>query len=287
MTAIAQSVSIALRSAGRPASSVRGAVVAMAGLGLDVPLQPTVAESLGALGICADVRVESDAVAAFESGTHETSGYVVISGTGAAALRVDGGAVAAVADGLGWLIGDAGSGFWIGRNVALAAANELDGRGPATALTPLVLAHFDIDPDPSRQRHEGERPAALTELVLAVYRSPAISLARLASLAFDAADDAVSRAIVAESAEALATTLSAVMAPSMLGPVVATGGVLAGQRRLRAAVEEAMERCGYPVELQSVPDGLAGAVTIALRHAGIVVDARMHAHVRQRLGLRT
>ncbi|TFV83986.1 hypothetical protein E4V99_02595 [Microbacterium sp. dk485] len=285
-TAIAvvrQCIAAALEDADRPASAVHGVVVAMAGLGLETPLQQSVAESLRSDGIIADVHVESDAVAAFEAGTHRTSGYVLISGTGAAALRIEDGGVAATADGLGWLLGDVGSGFWIGQRVATAALEELDGRGPTTALTQKVLDHFGIDEDRRRQRDESRRLVSATDLLVRVYGGPAISLAELARFAFDDVDDEASRGILAEAAAGLATTLSAVMAPSLPGPVVVTGGVLAGQPRLRRGVVDAMALRGHEVELERVPDGLAGAVTIGLRRAGVVIDASRHAHIRESL----
>jgi N-acetylglucosamine kinase-like BadF-type ATPase len=40
------------------------------------------------------------------------------------------------------MIGDEGSGYWIGRQALSAVVREVDGRGPRTALTEDVLAHF-------------------------------------------------------------------------------------------------------------------------------------------------
>ena len=39
-------------------------------------------------------------------------------------------------------MGDAGSGYWIGRAALEAVMRAYDGRGPQTALTPVVLADF-------------------------------------------------------------------------------------------------------------------------------------------------
>ncbi|WP_435173209.1 BadF/BadG/BcrA/BcrD ATPase family protein [Actinacidiphila sp. bgisy145] len=69
-------------------------------------------------------------------------GLVLIAGTGAIAARLAGGRSAAVSDGHGWLLGDEGSGFWLGNRAARAALEALDGRGPWTALVPRVVAHF-------------------------------------------------------------------------------------------------------------------------------------------------
>lgn len=281
MTSIAESVGDALRQSDRPASAVRGVVIAMAGLGVDSPLDDAVREALLPLGLSAPVRVESDAVAAFEAGTHEKSGFVLISGTGAAALRIEHGDVAATCDGLGWLLGDGGSGYWIGRRVAVAAIEELDGRASATALTPRVLEHFGIDPDPSRARDDSRRAAAVSDMLLAVYRAPAIDLAGLASLAFLTPGDSVAEGIIDDAAATLAATLSAVFDPALHGPVVGTGGVLASQQRLRSGVVAAMSRRGHEIDILAVPDGLVGAAVLALRHSGVAVDAHLHTRLRE------
>lgn len=284
MSALVDSSAAALAEAAVPVAGVRGIVVAMAGLSLDVPLDQSVSEALGKLGIDAPVRVESDVLAAFKAGTSADSGYVLICGTGAAALRVEEGAVTATADGLGWLLGDTGSGFWIGRRVAMAAADELDQhRGPRTALTPLVLQALGIDPDPTRRSVDSQRLASVTDMLAAVYAMPAVSLADLAPLAFDVPGDSVADAIVAEAAEALATTLNAVMAPHIAGRVIATGGVLTGQARLRKGVLQGMASHGRPIDLHAVPDGLAGAAVLALQAGGIRVDSAVHERVHETL----
>ena len=46
-------------------------------------------------------------------------------------------------DGWGWIIGDAGSAYWIGRNALEAALRGYDGRRSATVLTEIVAADFD------------------------------------------------------------------------------------------------------------------------------------------------
>jgi len=43
------------------------------------------------------------------------------------------------------MIGDEGSGYWIGREALAAVMRARDGRGPATQLTAAMLAHFQVD----------------------------------------------------------------------------------------------------------------------------------------------
>jgi N-acetylglucosamine kinase-like BadF-type ATPase len=280
MDAVRQSSAVAIAMAGVRADRIAGAVIAMAGMGIDAPLDGPVAEAMRQLGISSDVHMESDVLAAFESGTTDPSGYVLLAGTGAAALRIEDRGVTGTVDGLGWLIGDVGSGVWIGRRVVMAAAEHLDRRGPTTALTPLLLDAMGIDT--ALQLDDSGRPAALTDMLVAVYRDLPIQLARFAQLAF-ITDDPVAERIVAEAGDALASTLWAVMAPDLDGPVVATGGVLAGQPRLRQSVVDGMADRGRSVQLDVVLDGLAGAAVLALRHAGLRVDVHVHDRVRRTL----
>lgn len=280
---LGESARRALSSAGIRPDDVGGAVVAMAGIALDASLERSIADAFGAAGVHAPIRIESDAQAAFASGGGGRSGYVLISGTGAAALRVEDGVTTATADGLGWLLGDVGSGFWIGRRVVVAALEDLDGRGPATALTPLVLSRLGLE-DARRGDGHGGRSGAVSELLVHIYRSPAIALAQFAALAFAGEGDAVADGIVADAGAGLADTLLAVRSPHVDGAVVATGGVLAGQERLRAHVEASMSQRGHPIAFRVVPDGLEGAVALALAQAGVAVDDAVRRRIHSTLG---
>ena len=69
---------------------------------------------------------------------------VLIAGTGSIAYGVNEHGFAARSGGWGYVIGDEGSGYWIGRQALTAVVREADGRGPRTRLTPLVLEHFQL-----------------------------------------------------------------------------------------------------------------------------------------------
>lgn len=72
------------------------------------------------------------------------SGVVLVSGTGSIAYGVSRRGAAARAGGWGSSLGDEGSGYWIGRRALAAVVRDADRRGPRTALTPMVLAHFGL-----------------------------------------------------------------------------------------------------------------------------------------------
>jgi N-acetylglucosamine kinase-like BadF-type ATPase len=96
---------------------------------------------------------------------------VVASGTGVVTLAVGATAVARI-DGWGNLSGDAGSAYWIGRAALDSVMRAYDGRGPATALTALMLVEFpdlemaylDLQADPLRVSRIAAYSRRVTEL---------------------------------------------------------------------------------------------------------------------------
>ena len=250
-----------------------GAVLAMAGSQASAPTD-WLAPGLAHAGVQGPLVFESDLLATFCAGAWEPDGYAVVAGTGSAAIRVRGGRQEAVADGIGWLLGDAGSGFWIGRRVARAVAAELDGRGPATALTTRLLASLGI-PASMTPSSPDARPEALRALLAAVYAARPIDLARFAPLVFDADDDRVATAIRGEARGALRTSLAAIRSDDVRGPVVTGGGILG-----RLGLDDGLERMG---EVRAVADGSAGAAVLALRRHGVTVGADVFERVRTSL----
>ncbi|SFC84765.1 BadF-type ATPase [Nocardioides terrae] len=263
--ALAGSAGAALSAAGISPAAVEVVLLAVAGAG-----SPT---HRGALtqrlaGLTDRPVFASDLLATFCSGTHRPDGYALIGGTGAAAIRVERGRQSAVADGLGWLLGDEGSGFSIGHRVARAALADLDGRGPATTLTGALRARLSVPAELAAR----EAAEAITR---SLYAALPVRLADLAALAFDAAGDPVADGIVADAAQDLATTLRAVTSSDVAGPVVVGGGVLSNSVALREAALAAYAGQGPAPEAVVVRDGTVGTAVLALRHAGATVDEQV------------
>jgi N-acetylglucosamine kinase-like BadF-type ATPase len=97
------------------------------------------------LGFRSRTLVVNDALIALVAGVHDDPGVVIIAGTGSIAYGINQDGYAARAGGWGYVLGDEGSGFWIGRQALVAVVREADGRGPRTGLTPLVLEHFTLE----------------------------------------------------------------------------------------------------------------------------------------------
>jgi N-acetylglucosamine kinase-like BadF-type ATPase len=96
------------------------------------------------LGFRSRTLVVNDALVALVAGVGDQSGVVLIAGTGSIAYGVSPDGYAARSGGWGYVLGDEGSGYWIGRKALAATVREADGRGPRTRLTALILEHFNI-----------------------------------------------------------------------------------------------------------------------------------------------
>ena len=258
-----------------PASDIEAVVLALAGERTDA-FTTELSECLGRLQL-GPVVLQPDLLAMFGSGTYRLEGYGVIAGTGSIAAQIRDGSLHRVVGGKGWLLGDAGSGFWIGHQVARAVVSALDGQGPDTALTPLVLDALRIPAEPAT--------SALRQLVSALYARRPVQLAEFAPLAFGAYEDPVAKDILSTAADALADLLAAVQEPGLDGPVVLGGSVLV--RGFLAGPAELRHRLRLPEEPVLASDGVVGAAVLALRGAGVMVDEEIFQRLRAGVAARS
>ena len=262
-------------------------VVALAGTAT-APFLALLDARLAHLGLHGRSVIEPDLLGTFCSGTSDHHGYAVIAGTGAIAARVVDGHIHTVKGGSGWLLGDTGSGFWIGQQIARAVVASLDGLGPSTALTPLLLTATGIERTGVRSRGRSEE---LSQLMRELYALRPVELARFAPLAFEAVEhgdiesetrpDVVARDILEVAASAIARLLAAAVEsdvkPEVDGCVVLGGSVLAaGLARAPDIFTHRLRAAAGRFELVTVEDGVVGAAVLALRHLGREVDIEFH-----------
>ncbi|MGH9408797.1 MAG: BadF/BadG/BcrA/BcrD ATPase family protein [Vicinamibacterales bacterium] len=124
------------------------------------------------IGYKARVLVVNDALVALEAGAPASAGVVVIAGTGSIAYGRNDRNEAARAGGWGYMLGDEGSGYWIGRAALRAVLRQADRRGPNTELTGLLLAYFAVEraQDLIHHVYQGTlKPGAIAALAQCVY----------------------------------------------------------------------------------------------------------------------
>ena len=214
------------------------------------------------IGFQARVLVVNDALVALEAGAPGHPGVVIISGTGSIAYGRNASGEAARAGGWGYVLGDEGSGYWIGRAALRAVLREADQRGPQTALTPLLLTHFGIE----------SAPGLLHEVYSGDLRPSAIgALARCVESAFRAGDRAAIGILRAAADELEASGLSVARRLGLIGEAftfVLSGGIFRAVPWLREELERRLPVAapGSNTELLA-QEPAAGAVALALQEA--------------------
>ncbi|HVY50877.1 MAG TPA: BadF/BadG/BcrA/BcrD ATPase family protein [Devosia sp.] len=221
------------------------------------------------LGLIGPILIAGDLLAMFASATLASQGYCIVAGTGAGAIRVRDGAIDRVVDLAGWLLGDLGSGYWLGHEAAKAVCAELEGRGEQTALTPALLDALGIAW--SDERRLG-RPAPLRQLIDAIYALRPIELARFAPLVIDRRTDPVAARLIAQAERYLTADFAMAFEAATAGPVVLGGGVVRHLTGLPAAIAEIVRAAGHRPDIRYAADGSIGAIVLAMRAVGVIVD---------------
>ncbi|MBB5965947.1 N-acetylglucosamine kinase [Planomonospora venezuelensis] len=284
-----ESLRAALRDAleGVAGARVAGGVFALAGAeSARERAESLVSGVWRACGLDGRVEIVPDPLAAFAGATAEPSGTVLIAGTGAMAARISGRRLTARVDGHGWLLGDEGSGVWIGRRAVQAVLALLDGRAAPTALLDAVAARVAAWETGEAGVPPGEEAATAATLtpwrvVRAVHGGISAAgpawLGRLAPAVEAAAGDgdAAALEIIREAAGRLVSTALALGpgpepgAPGGSGPLVFAGSLLTGPTALAAMVRTGLgDAAGTVVAAR---DSAAGAAALAL-HA-VLPDA--------------
>jgi len=145
------------------------------------------------IGYKSRVLVVNDALIGLVAGARDEPGIAINAGTGSIVYGRNAKFEAARAGGWGHMIGDEGSGYWIGRESLAAVMRAFDGRGPETSLTADILSYFNVNDESRLPRIVYDR------------EQPRSSVAALGPIAQRAAEqgDAVAVRILERAAEEL------------------------------------------------------------------------------------
>lgn len=202
-----------------------------------------------------EVWVTGDETAAHAGAFDGHPGVVLVVGTGVACLAADPArGVARTLDGGGYLLGDEGGAFWIGRHAIRAALAAREGRGPRTVLGDLIGERFDGLDGLAPRLHAD--PAAVDR----------IARAAVDALAAAADGDEVGVGLVDAAADRLTTTVVAALASLADGvPVALDGRLLDGDSPLTVRLLDRLRTelgADHPIERRP-GSGLAGALRLA------------------------
>jgi N-acetylglucosamine kinase-like BadF-type ATPase len=215
-----------------------------------------------------EVWLADDAVTAHAGALSGSAGVSLVAGTGVACLAVTEMGEPRIIGGHGYLLGDEGGAFWIGRRGLGAALRAADGRGARTALTDLTERRFGNLSDLHVRLHDADRPVN--------------AIAQFAPDVLDAADanDVVAADIVDEAARELLAV--ARIGASWVGgtavPLALGGRILEPGGPLRRRLEDLLATSDVPVAPRS-PDASALDGAIRLGLAGDLKGYRGLIHV--------
>jgi len=246
--------------AGRP---IAPAAICLGIAGADRPDDAAIMRGImRRIGYKSPTLIVNDALVALTAGAGDGPGIVVICGTGSICYGRNDRAEAARSGGWGYILGDEGSGYWIGRRALAAVVRHADGRGPATSLGPRILQHF--------------RVRGVPDLVQEVHlrdprRHRVASVAQSLQAACDEGD-VVAREIIDRACDELVNAAGSVAERlemrGLVFPLVLAGGVLRGLPALReqllARLPDVAPR-GQPHLLADEP--AVGAVRLAIAEA--------------------
>jgi N-acetylglucosamine kinase-like BadF-type ATPase len=225
-----------------------------------------------------DWIVVNDVVGAWAVATGAQPGIGAISGTGSNVFGVGPAGQCWRVGGWGHLLGDEGSGYWLGAESIRAALRDRDGSGRETALSDAAVAFFDVPSVEALAALAYSKPLTKGEIAAFAVRTCALA----------EAGDSVARELYERGARELAAQIVHVIEHTGLGdgrafPVGLIGSVFrAGAlfvEPLAAAVHEAAAGAQLAVvEMAAV----GGALQLAMRVCGCA-DALTHERLQHLL----
>ena len=262
---IAATVRDALASANLDDRMPQVLCVGVAGVGREVERE-RLHVALSERGIAEQVLVSPDAIVALEDAFGDGPGVLLVAGTGSIAYARGPAGTIARCGGWGHVIGDEGSGAWIGRRALSIVAAASDGREPETTLVGAVMTVAEV--------------RSMEELIpWATAASPA-EIASLAPAVMQAADtgDLRANALLAMAVEELMLHVRTLARQLFVDerahiPVAFSGGLLKRGSPLRRRLEHRIRTAVPGAALRADPVvAERGAVRAALRSLGLEMD---------------
>ena len=187
-----------------------------------------------------DLAVDEDVAAAWAGALGPENlgagGAVLIAGTGANCFGRNARGQRARVDGWGPLLGDRGSGYWLGESGIRAAIAACDGAAPPTQLQSALLEHFAV-----------ETVESLVGVVYAAdFRRDRVAAFVPHVIESARAGDATAADLLRQSGHQLGQTARAVLQSLELNKLALTGGLLQNSPEIRAALQQNL---GAQIEL--------------------------------------
>ena len=216
------------------------------------------------------ITVDSDAMVALAGAFGTGPGIIIISGTGAICFGKNSEGKVVRAGGWGYLLGDEGSGYFIGREAIIAALKELDGRGEKTKLRDRLEEHFKL--------------SSIDQIIPHIYqnRIDRIAIANFAPIVFEQTSqgDAIAEKIIRTTGKELGRLAKAVAQQLKFEAdeikVAFIGSIFKQKDMLINEISKELYEISWNVEISDpmfAPQ--YGAALLALQKAGIEINEEL------------
>jgi N-acetylglucosamine kinase-like BadF-type ATPase len=254
--AISEAVATAKHDARCANSRVARAILSIAGTA-NRQLQDHFIEALRGTGIAERVAIVSDVLPILAAGTPNCEGVALISGTGSVAFARAADGRTTLCGGWGYLLGDEGSGYAIGRAALQFALHQLERCNTDNRLAADVLSAIGAN--------------SAMDVTKTIYRraNPRAAIAAIAPVVISAADesDADAQSIIDAAAADLAKLVA--RASQSIGfaetpfPLALSGGALISSQRLPQQLAVELRRLGLAADMKVVSEPLEGCIRLA------------------------
>lgn len=261
VAAIAVAVASARQHAQLDPAVADRAVLSIAGAA-DPEVAGELVERLRSIGIAQRMAVVSDVLPIFAAGARQGVGIALISGTGSVAFGRNAEGEQVRCGGWGYLLGDEGSGYAIGRAALRATLEELEAsRHLPRRLTRSVLEVLKV-----RDASDLKKAVYNSDSPRATIASIAVEVAELA-----ADEDPLAQEILDTAGGELALIVQSAARQLRLEgseiPMALAGGILVGSTYLRESLGRQLQACKLDCSLKVVDDPLVGCLQLAVQEA--------------------
>ena len=273
--AIHGAINDALEKSGADAKQIIAVGMGLTSAPRELNAQPTFEKIVREIADPDHIWIDHDAATNLAGATAGAPGVMVIAGSGSIAYGINQVGGEGRAGGLGYLMGDEGSAWWIGITALQAAAAAADGRGPETELLPFVLEYYDLPT--IRHIHTFIYADTFTRPMVSEI---SVDVARLAE------SDKVARKIMSDAGERLAimvlATIRQIHQPADEVDVYPTGGVFRAGAVITQPFADKLHGEWPEARIQQPHfEPVYGALIRGYQQAGIAITSSLLHNLRQ------
>jgi len=213
------------------------------------------------------IAVDSDAMVALAGAFGTGPGIIIVSGTGAICFGKSNEGKIFRSGGWGYLLGDEGSGYFIGREAIIAALKDLDGRAEKTNLRNCLENHFNL--------------SSIDQIIPQIYQNKVdrIAIADIAPIVFEQANqgDSIAEEIIRRTGKELGILARAVAQRLNFEndelKVALTGSIFKQKDMLINEISKELYEISWNIEIsEPMFEPQYGAALLALQKSGIEIN---------------